>query len=68
MVFTVASVACGLALNAAVLIISRAVQGFGAALLTPASLAMLGATFGEGERNRAIGLWAGFGALTQDGG
>ncbi len=64
MVFAVASVACGLAPNAAALIISRALQGFGAALLTPASLAMLGATFGEGERNRAIGLWAGFGALT----
>jgi MFS family permease len=46
-----------------VLIVSRAVQGFGAALLTPASLAMLGATFGEHERSRAIGIWAGAGAL-----
>jgi EmrB/QacA subfamily drug resistance transporter len=63
-VFALASVACGLASSATALIISRAAQGCGAALLTPASLAMLGATFGEGERNRAIGLWAGFGALT----
>jgi EmrB/QacA subfamily drug resistance transporter len=63
-VFALASVACGLASSAAALIVSRAAQGCGAALLTPASLAMLGATFGEGERNRAIGLWAGFGALT----
>jgi MFS family permease len=46
-----------------VLIVSRAVQGFGAALLTPASLAMLGATFDEQERSQAIGIWAGAGAL-----
>ena len=47
-----------------VLIVSRAVQGVGAALLTPASLAMLGATFDEHERSQAIGIWAGAGALT----
>ena len=46
-VFIAASIACGLSPNVVVLIVSRAVQGFGAALLTPASLAMLGATFGE---------------------
>jgi EmrB/QacA subfamily drug resistance transporter len=63
-VFALASVACGLASSATALIVSRAAQGCGAALLTPASLAMLGAAFGAGERNRAIGLWAGFGALT----
>jgi len=63
-VFTAASVACGLSPNATVLIISRAVQGLGAALLTPASLAMLGATFDEHERSHAIGVWAGAGALT----
>jgi EmrB/QacA subfamily drug resistance transporter len=62
--FTAASIACGLAPNVTVLIISRAVQGFGAALLTPASLAMLGATFDEHERSHAIGIWAGAGALT----
>jgi EmrB/QacA subfamily drug resistance transporter len=63
-VFTAASIACGLAPDAATLIASRAVQGVGAALLTPASLAMLGSTFEDHERNQAIGLWAGFGALT----
>src|SRR5437899_595102 len=63
-VFTAASIACGLAPDITALIISRAVQGFGAALLTPASLAMLGATFDEQERSHAIGMWAGVGALT----
>src|ERR1700686_3721159 len=62
--FTAASISCGLSPNIEVLIISRAVQGLGAALLTPASLAMLGATFDQHERSRAIGIWAGFGALT----
>jgi EmrB/QacA subfamily drug resistance transporter len=62
--FTAASIACGLSPNVTVLIISRAVQGLGAALLTPASLAMLGATFDEHERSHAIGIWAGAGALT----
>jgi EmrB/QacA subfamily drug resistance transporter len=63
-VFTVASIACGLSPDITVLIFSRAVQGLGAALLTPASLAMLGATFDQHERSHAIGIWAGVGALT----
>jgi EmrB/QacA subfamily drug resistance transporter len=62
--FTAASIACGLAPDITALIVSRAVQGLGAALLTPASLAMLGATFDEHERSHAIGIWAGVGALT----
>lgn len=62
-VFTTASVACGLSPNVMALSISRAVQGGGAALLTPASLAMLGAAFDDQERSRAIGIWAGAGAL-----
>jgi EmrB/QacA subfamily drug resistance transporter len=62
--FTAASIACGLSLDIKMLIASRAVQGLGAALLTPASLAMLGATFDKHERSRAIGIWAGVGALT----
>jgi EmrB/QacA subfamily drug resistance transporter len=62
--FTAASIACGLSPDVRVLIVSRAVQGLGAALLTPASLAMLGATFDQHERSRAIGIWAGVGALT----
>ena len=63
-VFTTASIACGLAPNITLLVVSRAVQGLGAALLTPASLAMLGATFDQHERSHAIGVWAGVGALT----
>jgi EmrB/QacA subfamily drug resistance transporter len=62
--FTLASIGCGLAPNVTVLIISRAIQGIGAAILTPASLAILGTTFDEHERSKAIGLWAGFSALT----
>src|ERR1700682_1513204 len=63
-VFTTASIACGLSPDITVLVVSRAVQGLGAALLTPASLAMLGATFDQHERSHAIGIWAGVGALT----
>jgi len=62
-VFAAASIACGLSPNIETLIVSRAVQGVGAALLTPSSLAMLGATFDEHERSQAIGIWAGAGAL-----
>src|SRR6202171_4523411 len=63
-IFTSASIACGLSPDITVLVVGRAVQGLGAALLTPASLAMLGATFDEHERSHAIGTWAGAGALT----
>ena len=63
-VFTIASIACGFSPNITALVVSRAVQGIGAALLIPASLAMLGATFDQHERSRAIGIWAGAGALT----
>ncbi len=63
-IFTAASVACGLSPDITSLVASRAVQGLGAALLTPASLAMLGATFDAHERSHAIGIWAGVAALT----
>jgi EmrB/QacA subfamily drug resistance transporter len=63
-VFTVASVAAGLAQNQELLIGARAVQGVGAALLTPASLALLPALFPDPrERGTAIGIWGGVGAL-----
>ena len=62
-VFTAASILCGLAPATSALVGTRALQGAGAALLVPASLALLGATFEEGERARAIGVWAGYGAL-----
>lgn len=61
--FTAASILCGLAGGTGTLVAARALQGAGAALLVPASLALLGATFPAGERARAIGAWAGYGAL-----
>jgi MFS family permease len=62
--FAGASVACGLAPDAAILIAARALQGVGGALLVPSSLALISAAFPPGERGRAIGTWAGFSALT----
>jgi EmrB/QacA subfamily drug resistance transporter len=61
--FGVASLACGLAHTVTLLIAARAVQGAGAALLIPCSLAIIGAAFPEAERGRAIGTWAGFSAI-----
>ncbi|GAB2617479.1 MFS transporter [Novilysobacter erysipheiresistens] len=61
--FTIASIGCGLAPGIGTLIAARAAQGIAAALLVPSSLAILGASFGQDERGRAIGAWAGFGAL-----
>jgi EmrB/QacA subfamily drug resistance transporter len=63
-VFTAASVLCALASGVATLLAARALQGVGAALLTPASLAMLGAGFSGPARGRAIGTWAAAGAIT----
>ena len=57
-VFAAASLACALAPTAAALIAARAIQGVGAALLVPASLAMLGAAFSDEERGRAVGTWS----------
>jgi EmrB/QacA subfamily drug resistance transporter len=63
-IFTVASVACGLAPNTAALIAARAAQGAGGALLVPGSLSIISAAFPADERGKAIGTWAGFSALT----
>ena len=63
-VFTIASAGCGLAANVNQLIFARAVQGIGAALLVPGSLAIISASFGEHDRGRAIGTWSGFTAMT----
>jgi EmrB/QacA subfamily drug resistance transporter len=60
--FAVASAACGLAPSLAVLIAARFVQGIGAALLMPSSLALLGDAFAGQARGRAIGIWASAGA------
>jgi len=62
--FAAASLACALAPTAAWLVVARAVQGLAAAIMTPNSLALLGAAYGEDERPRAFGIWAGAGALT----
>ncbi|HST17701.1 MAG TPA: MFS transporter [Gaiellaceae bacterium] len=61
-IFTVASFFCGLAWSEGVLIASRAVQGFGAALITPAALSIITTMFEEGpERNKALGIWGALG-------
>jgi EmrB/QacA subfamily drug resistance transporter len=62
--FTAASVLCGLSPNITLLIIARAIQGIGAALLVPGSLAIISASFESKERGRAIGTWSGFTAIT----
>lgn len=61
--FAVASLLCGLAPNAAVLIAARALQGIGGALLTPGSLALIQASFHPDDRARAVGLWSGLGGV-----
>jgi EmrB/QacA subfamily drug resistance transporter len=62
-VFTLSSLACGLAPSAGFLIGARAVQGSGAALMNPATLSIITATFPPRQRGQAIGIWAGVSAL-----
>jgi EmrB/QacA subfamily drug resistance transporter len=62
-IFTLSSLACGLAPSAGFLIGARAVQGAGAALMNPATLSIIVATFPPKERGQAIGIWAGVSAL-----
>jgi EmrB/QacA subfamily drug resistance transporter len=62
-IFAVASLWCGLSPSIVQLIMARAIQGSGAALLIPCSLALIGASFDEEERGKAIGTWAGFSAI-----
>jgi len=62
-VFTLSSLACGLAPSAGFLIGARAVQGIGAALMNPATLSIITTTFAPKERGQAIGIWAGVSAL-----
>ncbi|MHB1851641.1 MAG: MFS transporter [Acidimicrobiales bacterium] len=63
-IFTAASLASGLAGNVDLLIASRAVQGFGAALVTPTTLAIISASFTDTRgRNAAVGAWQAVGAL-----
>ncbi|HEX7007892.1 MAG TPA: MFS transporter, partial [Alphaproteobacteria bacterium] len=68
LLFGLASAACALAPTAAWLVAARFVQGAAAALVTPASLALIGAAYPREERNRAVGVWAAASALTTAGG
>ncbi len=61
--FAVASLGCALAPGAAALVVARAVQGVGAALLVPGSLAILEASFAQDDRSKAIGAWSGLGGI-----
>jgi EmrB/QacA subfamily drug resistance transporter len=61
-VFALASLGCAAAPNLGLLLASRLVQGAGAAMLMPSSLAILGASFGGEAKGRAIGVWAASGA------
>jgi EmrB/QacA subfamily drug resistance transporter len=62
-VFTVASLLCGLATSSEMLIGARVLQGAGAALMNPATLSIIAATFPPRQRGTAIGIWAGVSAL-----
>src|SRR3954464_2895935 len=62
-IFTAASLACGLSPNANFLIGARVVQGVGSALMNPATLSIITATFPPRQRGMAIGVWAGVSAL-----
>jgi EmrB/QacA subfamily drug resistance transporter len=63
-IFAVASLGCGVALNIHQLIVARSIQGVGAALLVPGSLALISTSFDEESRGQAIGTWSGFTAIT----
>jgi EmrB/QacA subfamily drug resistance transporter len=63
-IFAMASTACGFAGGMGTLIAARALQGIGAALLVPGSLAIISNAFAEEDRGRAIGTWSSFSAMT----
>lgn len=63
-IFSAASAGCGAASSVNQLLISRSIQGVGAALLVPGSLAIISASFDDKSRGQAIGTWSGFTAIT----
>jgi EmrB/QacA subfamily drug resistance transporter len=62
-IFTASSLACGLATSATILIGARVVQGVGSALMNPATLSIITATFPPRQRGTAIGIWVGVSAM-----
>ncbi|HEX3053646.1 MAG TPA: MFS transporter [Aggregatilineaceae bacterium] len=68
LLFSLASLACGLAPNPALLIAARAVQGIGGALMVPGSLAIISALFDSSDRGKAIGIWSAASTITTIGG
>jgi EmrB/QacA subfamily drug resistance transporter len=62
-IFALASIVCGLASNVPTLLLARALEGAGAALLIPCSLALIGAAYEQNERGAAIGIWSGATAI-----
>ena len=61
-IFSIASLVCGLAGSTGMLVTARAVQGFGAAIVSPCTLSIITTTFEEGaERNKALGIWGAMG-------
>ncbi|HEY0753875.1 MAG TPA: MFS transporter [Ktedonobacteraceae bacterium] len=64
MIFALASILCGAAQSNIWLIVARALQGIGGALLVPGSLALISAFFQADQRGRAIGTWSGFTSVT----
>lgn len=62
--FALASAWCGMAGSIATLVLARALQGIGGALLVPGSLALISASFAERDRGKAIGTWSGYTAIT----
>jgi EmrB/QacA subfamily drug resistance transporter len=67
-VFTLASLACGLAQDGNFLILARSIQGIGGAMMVPGSLAIISSYFPAGQRGKAIGTWSTFSTLTSLGG
>ena len=64
LLFTAASLVCGLAWSPAALLAARVVQGVGAAIMTPTALSIISTTFPEGpERNKALGIWGALGGI-----
>lgn len=63
LIFTIGSILCALSNNIGILIIARVVEGIGASVMTPMSMAILTNTLPVSERGKALGIWSGIGGL-----